>query len=225
LSKLDVEYEKFVQEVYQRLNQAEGIQTIKVQHNVKLKGKRTGLEHQIDVYWEFESMGVTHRIAVECKNYASAISKDKIQSFATVLDDIGDIRGIFATKSRYQSGAKTIAEQYGISIVEIRPPTDADWDGLMRDITINIIASIPVHKNTEVDLDLVLAKQNYAPKVKFNFSIGDDTPIVNSENKLRQTVGQLYNSVAKEESTTENSTGIRRIATHICTTQKIGCSN
>ena len=49
----NIEYEKFTQEIYQELVNADVLKTTEVQHNVKLKG-RSGQEHQIDVYWEYE---------------------------------------------------------------------------------------------------------------------------------------------------------------------------
>jgi len=36
---LNTEYEKFAREIYQKLMNAEGINTINVKHNVKLTGK------------------------------------------------------------------------------------------------------------------------------------------------------------------------------------------
>ncbi len=58
------EYELFTREIYQQLVDADTIKAIKVQHNVKLEGK-SGQKHQIDVYWEYEIAGVTHKVAIE----------------------------------------------------------------------------------------------------------------------------------------------------------------
>ena len=52
----NTEYEKFTQEIYQKLLDADAPKATNVQHNVKLKGK-SGQEHQIDVYWEYEIAG------------------------------------------------------------------------------------------------------------------------------------------------------------------------
>jgi predicted helicase len=128
-----VEYEKLTQEIYQALHDAEGFNTIKVQHNVNIPGK-SGCEHQIDVYWEFKVAGETHRIAIECKNYSSNVSVGRIRDFFGVLHDIGNIKGIFVTRVGYQSGAKKFAAYYGISAKEMRFPTDDDWKGRIKDI-------------------------------------------------------------------------------------------
>lgn len=54
----NTEYERFAREIYQGLIKADGINTIDVKHNVKLRGK-FGQEHQIDVYWEYELLSET----------------------------------------------------------------------------------------------------------------------------------------------------------------------
>jgi hypothetical protein len=61
------EYEKFTQEIYQSLINADVLKPTSVQHNIKLKG-RSGQEYQIDVYREYEFAGTKYKVAIECKN-------------------------------------------------------------------------------------------------------------------------------------------------------------
>ena len=77
---LNIEYEKFTQEVYQELVNTDVVKTTEVKHNIKLTGK-SGQEHQIDVYWEYEIAGVGHKVAIECKNYNSAVPIGKVRDF------------------------------------------------------------------------------------------------------------------------------------------------
>lgn len=53
MTRPDQDYERFVQSVYQTILAAEGKDTIKVEHDVKLEG-RSGQKHQVDVYWEYK---------------------------------------------------------------------------------------------------------------------------------------------------------------------------
>ena len=70
----NIEYEKFTQEIYQELVNVDVLKTTDVQHNVKLKG-RSGQEHQIDVYWEYEIAGTKQKVAIECKNKSSIYNR------------------------------------------------------------------------------------------------------------------------------------------------------
>ena len=60
------EYEIFTQEVYQYLVNNDVVKNTLVQHDVKLMG-RSGQEHQIDVYWEYEMSGNREIIIDGCK--------------------------------------------------------------------------------------------------------------------------------------------------------------
>lgn len=121
----NTEYELFTREVYRQLSAYHHTCFTKVQHNIKLKG-RSGCEHQIDVYWEYKKDGITHRFAIECKNYKNSISISKVRDFFGVLNDIGNIQGIIVTKVGYQKGAKQYAKEYGISLKELRSPNDGE---------------------------------------------------------------------------------------------------
>lgn len=101
-------YEKFVQEIYQTLLNQTAVKTIKVEHDVKLKGK-AGVAHQIDVYWEFELAGVRYRTCIECRHYSSRVEKSEVFAFAGIIDDLGDVNGIMVTTIGYQSGAEAVA--------------------------------------------------------------------------------------------------------------------
>ena len=114
-------YELFTREIYQQLGQATKVNAANVQHNVKLVGK-SGQKHQIDVYWEYEKDGKTHHVAIECKNYSRRISLEKVCAFKGVLDDLDEVNGIMVSKVGFQKGAKKFAQQYGISLKELRTP-------------------------------------------------------------------------------------------------------
>ncbi|MBS1949865.1 MAG: hypothetical protein OJF59_002503 [Cytophagales bacterium] len=130
-----VEYEKFVQDVYQSIVDAQGYANITVQHNVKLKG-RSNQEHQIDIYWEFELAGVKNRVAIECKNYSTEVPIGKVRDFYGVLTDIGNINGVMVSTVGFQSGAKEFASHYGIDLIEVRVPKSEDWMGRIKSLVL-----------------------------------------------------------------------------------------
>ena len=117
----NTEYERFTQEIYQQLVNLDVVRTTTVQHNVKLEG-RSGQKHQIDVYWEYEIAGNKHRVAIECKNYNKQVPIAKVRDFKGVLDDLNGVNGIMVTKVGYQEGARKYAQEYGISLKELRAP-------------------------------------------------------------------------------------------------------
>jgi len=141
------EYELFVGQIQQSLLNAEGISHIKnitVEVNKKILD-RNGIQRQFDVYWEFMLGGQLYKSIIECKDYASAITIDKIDALIGKTNDIPGLRLIYATKKGYQSGAKIKAEQHKIDLLIVREGVNEDWtdqDGnpLVREISLNITA-------------------------------------------------------------------------------------
>jgi hypothetical protein len=138
-----IEYERLTQAIYQAILVEEGNRTTNVRHNVSLAG-RSGVEHQVDVFWEFKQAGVTHRVLIECKNYASNLTLEKARNFFAVVHDIGNCVGIMVTRTGYQSGAAAFAKHYGLTLKLLRKPTEDDWQGRIKKIQINVIPRVPV---------------------------------------------------------------------------------
>ncbi len=144
------DYEVFVAKLQQALLNAEKITTqknIAIEVNKKIKDN-CGIERQFDVYWEYELGGLTYKTVIECKDYNSDITVEKIDALIGKIRDIPDLKAVFATKTGYQSGAKTKAEQNKIDLLIVREQNESDWtdpDGtpLLRKICLDIHLSMP----------------------------------------------------------------------------------
>lgn len=77
---------------------------------------------------------------IECKNYATNLTLEKVRNFFGVLHDIGNAQGLIKTKTGYQSGVAGFANYYGIGLKVLRRPNDQDWQGRIKDIHIDITA-------------------------------------------------------------------------------------
>lgn len=111
-------------------------------------------------FWEYQFAGVLHKVAIECKNYSTAISKGKVRDFFGVLSDIGNLSGIMVTKKGYQKGAKELAEYYGINLMVIRDAIDEDWKGRLRRLNTKIQATSFRVTNTWIELDSSWCHEN-----------------------------------------------------------------
>ena len=159
----NTEYEMLVQEIYQEIADEDAPDTVTVQHNIKKVGK-SGHEHQIDVYYEFCFMGEIHKVIIECKNYSNRVTVGKLRDFQGLLSDIGDVRGIFVSKSGFQKGAIDFAKHYNIVLKELRYPTAADWKGRVKTLIFSINCRHIEVRNREPVFDLKWLKENYSEK-------------------------------------------------------------
>lgn len=145
------DYEKFVQSLQQALLDSEAItnqKTIEVEINKKIKDN-CGVNREFDLYWEYELAGVTYKTIIECKDYKSKISVEKIDALIGKIKDIPDLKPIFATKTGYQSGAETKAKSNKMELLIVREQNDSDWvseDGtpLIKEVNINLQIGSPI---------------------------------------------------------------------------------
>lgn len=138
-------YEAFVKRLQQALLDSENFS---VQRNITIETNKKiidnlGIEREFDLYWEYELGGVTYKTVIECKDYASRISLEKIDALIGKIADIPDLKPIFATKTGYQRGAEIKARKKRVELLIVREQRDDDWEdkdgtSLIREIAINM---------------------------------------------------------------------------------------
>jgi hypothetical protein len=111
------ELENYVENVYSILLQNEHLKNFKIEKNHKETAK-SGAQHEFDVFCEVEIAGVTHKVAIECKNYKDRnVEKEKLDAFSKKLDGCNIKTGYMITSNGYQEGAKLEAKFYGIELI------------------------------------------------------------------------------------------------------------
>lgn len=164
------QYERFVQELYQAILAANATglvqqKNIVVETNRLLTGNN-GIKREFDIYWEFTHGAITYKNVIECKDYNSKISLEKIDALDSKLKDFPNLRGIFATTKGYQSGAELKAKDCGIELLIVREQNDNDWtdkDGtpLLKEINISLNAILPAQIT---NLEFFLPPNSILPK-------------------------------------------------------------
>jgi len=139
------DYEQFVKNLQQALLDSEDLirqKNIKIETNKKLTDN-CGIEREFDIYWEYDLAGVTYKTVIECKDYKSRVSVEKIDALIGKTRDLPDVKAVFATKTGYQSGAKKKAEFNKIDLLIAREESDNDWQDsegnpYIKEIAINM---------------------------------------------------------------------------------------
>ena len=114
-------FEELVQKLYQNILDLEHdeYRKIRVERDVKIIGK-SGVKHQVDVYWEFEFAGITHKTIIEVKDWKNKVKKEQIMAFYEKIQDIQGLpMGIFVAKNGFQKGALEYARYHGIKLALI----------------------------------------------------------------------------------------------------------
>lgn len=108
------ELEEYVKHIYTMLLNMKD-EGIEVQRNAKIPGK-SGAVHQIDVYYEFKRAGLTHKVAIECKDHGRPIEKGRVSEFALKVIDLYDTKGVMISSRGYQDGAEKVSRQYDVDL-------------------------------------------------------------------------------------------------------------
>ncbi len=164
------EYELFVREIQQILIDTDVKMSIQKNITVECNKKivdNNGITREFDIYWEYEFAGILYRTIIECKDYASKVSVEKIDALLGKIADIPYLTPIFATTQGYQSGAKVKAKNKGIELLVIREQNDDDWinkDGIpyIKDVILNIhMIHPPFITNFSPIFDKTWIEENY----------------------------------------------------------------
>lgn len=146
------EYEQRTRRLVECISERSLVSTTRLTRDIRLQGRAT--RHQVDVLWEFTAGGARHRVLLECRRYRTSLKQKDVLAFKGVIDDLHDpevvTTGVMVTATGYQSGAQAVADTYGIVIVELREPTDADLVGRALRIRVTISARSPFVRDIEV---------------------------------------------------------------------------
>lgn len=94
-------------------------------------------KHQIDVFVTLRSFGIDVIWIVECKNWKSAVPKEKVLAFSQVAQDLGADRGFLLSESGFQSGAIRMSEKSNITLCNIEDlRASAKPDIVTRELTL-----------------------------------------------------------------------------------------
>lgn len=86
---------------------------MEVYRHKKLQGTKGKWE--VDVAYEFEILGVTHLVIVECKCYSRKATRRDVTNFLVSADDLSASKGLLVSNQTFTSGAKELAS--GTSIL------------------------------------------------------------------------------------------------------------
>lgn len=118
MAKSSVELELLVHKIQQQLAPA-----AEVLHNVKMRGRQTGANRQIDVLVREKVGQYVIKIVIDCKDYKHRVDVKGVEEFAGLLDDVGAQKGVLVCPAGFSETAK--ARAAGLQI-DLYSPVDTD---------------------------------------------------------------------------------------------------
>lgn len=111
------EFELFTKSYLENKLKSQGF-TCPVKHKVKLTSLTNNV-YEIDLHYEFEVNQARYLTLVECKYWNSNVTREKVNAFKAVIDDLKAHKGIMYTSKAFQSGAVEYAASQGIGLFKL----------------------------------------------------------------------------------------------------------
>ena len=106
-------FESYVHYVYNSVLNLKG-ERIQVSKNTVFRINERE-SYEIDIYYEFNHVGVRHRVAIECKDWKKPVDQGQVLLFHQKIKNVGDeVVGVFVSRKGYQSGAIDVGRRHGI---------------------------------------------------------------------------------------------------------------
>ena len=198
----DKEYEAVTADLYQALGESSGITIECYGSSCRVQGK-SGSWYQIDVLTSQSNGLQTVRTAIECKYWNKRVTRNVVSNLITTVEDTNIEKGVIVSKEGFTSGALALAKQRNISLVEMREPNDADWEGKIKTIHITFHMTWPEF----YDVEFVQPPQLVGNSTQFKASGQDLT--IKEPGKETKTLDQIVNSALSSEPSAEQTLEVR----------------
>lgn len=203
-------HELLVKIILDQILSADGVNNIKVNHNIFLRGKDV-THHQIDIYWEFQIEDVKYSSVIEVKDSGTPIKLESLFLFRSVFDDVlGDLPGkpigILVSNTGYTENARAYASERGILLYELREHSgETDQEDRIKKFDINIDIYIPIFSNIKLIQDAEWNVQHLkhqdiplSEASKIRVEVSDDSKFYDEKGVESITALKLFNSLVPE---------------------------
>ena len=201
----DKEYEAITAALYQAMGESSGITIECFGSSCRVQG-RSGSWYQIDVLTRQSNGLQTVRTAIECKYWKKRVTRNVVSNLITTVEDTNIEKGVIVSKEGFTSGAIALAKQRNISLVEMREPNDADWEGKIKTIHIMMNMTWPEF----YDLEFVQPPQQAGNSIQFTASGQDLT--IKEPGKETKTLDQIVNAALSSEPSPDQILEVRFLA-------------
>src|ERR1035437_6423010 len=116
------EFEQLAAEIQRQLAPDARVET-----NVKLHGKRTGIDRQIDILVQQTVGQYPIRIIIDCKDYKKPVDVKELEAFMGMVEDVGANKGAMVAPSGFTSTAKQRAKDAGIDLFRLVDTNNTKW--------------------------------------------------------------------------------------------------
>lgn len=112
------------------------------------------MSHEVDVWWRFLTVsGREQHVWLSCKDWRRRVDNGRLWEFHAKLEDVRpQPHGVFVVRTGVQAAGLSVAQRHGITVWELRKPTEADWVGRARTIVLHFRMAFPQFRGDAFEL-------------------------------------------------------------------------
>ena len=111
----------------------------RVEKNIRVRGRRSGTDRQIDVAVRVKTGQFELFIAIDCKDYGSKVDVKDVEEFMGLVEDVGAHQGALVTTVGYTEAAKKRAEVAGMRLFTLVDAESQDWPAI---VTVPVVVDV-----------------------------------------------------------------------------------
>ncbi len=103
-----------------------------LRHDVKLEGKISEKKRQIDIYARGKVSGFDIDVVIDCKHFSKNVDIKVVESFLSLVRDVGASKGVIITNEGYTNGAEARArnDSHDVDLRIIEFDELAEYEGM-----------------------------------------------------------------------------------------------
>lgn len=99
----------------------------RVEQNVRMKGRASGVDRQIDVAVWTQAGQFELLVVIDCKDYQAKVDVKDVEAFIGLVKDVGANKGALVSALGYTQAAKNVADQAGLNLYTLVDAESEDW--------------------------------------------------------------------------------------------------
>lgn len=101
--------------------------TAKVEQDIRIVGKTSGVERQIDIAVRTKVGQFDLLVVVDCKDYRGNVDVKDVEGFVTMLKDVEANKGALVAAKGFSEAARKVGSSAGISLYTLIDAESEDW--------------------------------------------------------------------------------------------------
>ena len=161
--------EEILNELIDAIERQDAVETLILQKNASVEGRTSS--HPIDLYWEFTDGDLVYKTLISAEHLNTVATRSDIIKMAGSIRDIhGQATGVLFTRPVYDASVAAMANNIGITLVELLPPLPPEWQSVVENLDLQADEAFIQQEKARLGITEKIAVNVHDPKQVFFYN-------------------------------------------------------